>query len=102
MNHLRRISTRRLIALCALTLVVAIGGTAIAVATSGEGEKPKPQPLANAVHDAAIVKMRRKRSVHLVQNRCLSLTCLGSARALRNLGRNNRNRARIPAEQIGY
>lgn len=52
MNHLRRISTRRLIALCALTLVVAIGGTAIAVATSGEGEKPKPQPLANAVHDA--------------------------------------------------
>ncbi len=52
MNYLRRISTRRLLALCALTLVVVIGGTAVAVATSSDGETPQPQPLANAVHDA--------------------------------------------------
>lgn len=52
MNYLRRISTRRLLTLCALTLVVAIGATAVAVATSGDGPKPEPKPLANAVHDA--------------------------------------------------
>ena len=52
MTFLRRISTRRLLTLCALTLVVAIGATAVAVATSGDGPKPEPKPLANAVHDA--------------------------------------------------
>ncbi len=52
MNHLRRISTRRLLTLCALTLVVAIGATAVAVATSGGGPTPQPKPLAKAVHDA--------------------------------------------------
>jgi len=52
LNYLRRISTRRLLTLCALTLVVAIGATAVAVATSGDGPKPEPKPLANAVHDA--------------------------------------------------
>ena len=52
MTFLRRISTRRLLTLCALTLVVAIGATAVAVATSGEGSKPEPKPLASAVHEA--------------------------------------------------
>jgi outer membrane lipoprotein-sorting protein len=49
---LRRISTRRLLALCAVTVVAAIGVTAVAMATSGGGPKPAPKPLANAVHDA--------------------------------------------------
>ena len=52
MNYLRRISTRRLLTLCALTLLVAVGITAVAVATSGDGPKPEPKPLAEAVHDA--------------------------------------------------
>lgn len=52
MTYLRRISTRRLLTLCALTLVVAIGATAVAVATSSDGPKPEPKPLANAVHEA--------------------------------------------------
>lgn len=52
MTALRRISTRRLIALCAVTAIVAIGITAVAMATSGGGPKPAPKPLANAVHDA--------------------------------------------------
>jgi outer membrane lipoprotein-sorting protein len=47
LTFLRRISTRKLIALCALTLVVVIGGATVAVATSGGGPE-----LANAVHDA--------------------------------------------------
>jgi outer membrane lipoprotein-sorting protein len=49
---LRRISTRRLLALCAVTVVAAIGVTAVAMATSGGGPKPAPKPLANAVQDA--------------------------------------------------
>ncbi|MBS1887854.1 MAG: hypothetical protein JSU06_11770 [Actinobacteria bacterium] len=52
MNFLRRISTRRLIAICALALVLVIGGTTVALATSGGGPKPPAKPLANAVHDA--------------------------------------------------
>ncbi|HEY2478215.1 MAG TPA: hypothetical protein VGI17_05745 [Solirubrobacterales bacterium] len=52
MTYLRRISTRRLIAICALALVLVIGGTTVALATSGGGPKPPPKPLANAVHDA--------------------------------------------------
>lgn len=52
MNFLRRISTRRLLSICALALVIVIGGTAVALATSGSGEKPPAKPLANAVHDA--------------------------------------------------
>ena len=52
MTFLRRISTRRLLTLCALTLVVAIGATAVAVATSGDSPKPEPKPLAQAVHEA--------------------------------------------------
>jgi outer membrane lipoprotein-sorting protein len=49
---LRRISTRRLLVLCAVTAVVAIGVAAVAMAMSGGGPKPAPKPLADAVHDA--------------------------------------------------
>jgi outer membrane lipoprotein-sorting protein len=52
LNFLRSISTRRLLSICALALVIVIGGTAVALATSGGGPKPDPKPLANAVHDA--------------------------------------------------
>jgi outer membrane lipoprotein-sorting protein len=52
LNFLRRISTRRLLSICALALVLAIGGTAVALATSGGGPKPPAKSLANAVHDA--------------------------------------------------
>ncbi len=52
MNFLRRISTRRLLSICALALVIVIGGTAVALATSGSDPKPPAKPLANAVHDA--------------------------------------------------
>lgn len=52
MTFLRRISTRRLLSICALALVIVIGGTAVALATSGGGPKPPAKPLANAVHDA--------------------------------------------------
>lgn len=53
MTFLRRISTRRLLSICALALVIVIGGTAVALATTaGDGPKPPAKPLANAVHDA--------------------------------------------------
>lgn len=53
MSALRRISTRRLLLICALSLAVAVGATAAALAaTGGSGPKPPPKPLANAVHDA--------------------------------------------------
>lgn len=52
MTALRRISTRRLLALCAVTVVAAISVTAVAMAMSGGGPKPAPKPLANAVQDA--------------------------------------------------
>jgi outer membrane lipoprotein-sorting protein len=52
LTFLRRISTRRLLSICALALVIVIGGTAVALATSGGGPKPPAKPLANAVHDA--------------------------------------------------
>jgi outer membrane lipoprotein-sorting protein len=52
LSALRRISTRRLIALCAVTAAAVIGVVAVAAAMSGGGPKPAPKPLANAVHDA--------------------------------------------------
>ena len=52
MNFLRRISTRRLLSICALALVIVIGGTTVALATSGSDPKPPAKPLADAVHDA--------------------------------------------------
>jgi outer membrane lipoprotein-sorting protein len=51
-KHLRRISTRRLLALCAATVAVGAGATAIAMAASGGGPKPPAEPLPVAVHDA--------------------------------------------------
>jgi outer membrane lipoprotein-sorting protein len=52
LNFLRRISTRRLLSICALALVIVIGGTTVALATSGSDPKPAPKPLADAVHEA--------------------------------------------------
>lgn len=52
MSALRRISTRRLLAICAITVAAAIGVTAAATAMTGGGPKPQPKPLASAVHDA--------------------------------------------------
>ena len=53
MSALRRISTRHLLAICAVTVLAAIGVTAVAMAMGGGGPKPPPKPLAHAVHDAA-------------------------------------------------
>lgn len=52
MPFLRRVSTRRLLALCAAVLAVAVGGTALAIAASSGGPVPQRKPLANAVHAA--------------------------------------------------
>jgi outer membrane lipoprotein-sorting protein len=52
LTFLRRISTRRLIAVCALALTLVIAGAAVALATSGGGPKPPAKSLASAVHDA--------------------------------------------------
>ncbi|HET8567242.1 MAG TPA: hypothetical protein VFL77_12320 [Solirubrobacterales bacterium] len=52
MSALRRISTRRLLAICTITVLVAVGVTAVAMAMGGSGPKPPPKPLANAVRDA--------------------------------------------------
>ena len=52
MSALRRISTRRLLAICAITVAAAIGVTAVAMAMGSGGSKPPLKPLANAVHDA--------------------------------------------------
>ncbi|MGE5407628.1 MAG: LolA family protein [Syntrophothermus sp.] len=52
MSALRRVSTRRLLAVCALTVAAAIGITAGALATTGGGPEPAPKPLAKAVQDA--------------------------------------------------
>jgi hypothetical protein len=52
MSHLRRLSTRSLIAITAAAVIVAAGGAAIAVAARGGGPTPPPKPLDQAVHDA--------------------------------------------------
>ena len=52
MSYLRRISTRRLLALSAGVLVVGVATAAIALAATGGGPTPPPKPLPNAVHDA--------------------------------------------------
>ena len=51
-KFLRRISTRRLIALCAATVGVAVGAAALAMAATGGGPKPPAEPLPVAIHDA--------------------------------------------------
>jgi outer membrane lipoprotein-sorting protein len=50
MKYLRTVSTRRLLALIAASLVIVAGGTAIAVAASGTGPVPPAEPLAQAIH----------------------------------------------------
>lgn len=50
-NHLRSLPIGRLLLLCAATLLLGIGGTALALAVGG-GPTPPPEPLANAIHDA--------------------------------------------------
>jgi outer membrane lipoprotein-sorting protein len=52
MRFLRRISTRRLLALCAAVLAIAIGSAAGAMAMAGAGPKPAPESLPVAVHNA--------------------------------------------------
>ena len=52
MRFLRRISTRRLLALCAGIVVLATAGAAIALAATGGGLTPSPKPLAQAIRDA--------------------------------------------------
>jgi len=52
MRFLRRISTRRLLALCAAIVAVAAAGAAIALAAGGGAPTPLPKPLAQAIHDA--------------------------------------------------
>ena len=52
MKYLRRISTRRLLALCVATVAVGVGATALAMAATGGGPKPPAEPLPVAVHDA--------------------------------------------------
>src|SRR4051812_1046188 len=52
MSFLRTVSSRRLLALVAGVLAVAVAGTAIALAASGGGPVPPRKRLAVAVHDA--------------------------------------------------
>lgn len=52
MAFLRTVSTSRLLALIAVCVVVAGGGTAIAVAATSSGPVPKDESLAQAVHGA--------------------------------------------------
>jgi outer membrane lipoprotein-sorting protein len=53
MSFLRRITTHRLLALCAgMVAILAGGAAAIALAAGGSGQKPPAKPLAQAVHDA--------------------------------------------------
>ena len=52
MKYLRRISTRRLLALCAATVAFGVGAVALAMAATGGGPKPPAEPLPVAVHDA--------------------------------------------------
>ena len=56
MSYLRRISTRRLLAICAAVVVAAGGLAAIALAATSGGPKPPPKPLAQALRDALAAK----------------------------------------------
>jgi hypothetical protein len=52
MSYLRKVSTGRLLVLCAAVLLAAGAVTALALAATGSGPKPPPKPLAQAVEDA--------------------------------------------------
>lgn len=73
-KFLRRISTRRLVALFAATVGVAVGAGALAMAATGGGSKPPSEPLPVAVHDALAapgaqgVSGRLQFTDHLVNN----------------------------------
>ena len=54
MKHLRTLSTRSLIALCAAVAILVVGGTTIAVAARGTGPTPPAKPLAQAIHDGLV------------------------------------------------
>src|SRR3954451_7964864 len=56
MTFLRRISTRKLLALCAAVGVFVIGATVVAIAATGGGPKPPPKRLPVAIHDALAAK----------------------------------------------
>jgi outer membrane lipoprotein-sorting protein len=55
MNLLRRMSTLRLIAVCATVTAIALAA-GIAVARGRSGPKPPPRPLAQAIHSALVAK----------------------------------------------
>ena len=53
MKLLRTLSTRTLISLIAVVVLLAVGGTALALAAGGSGgPTPPPKPLDRAIHDA--------------------------------------------------
>ena len=64
-KFLRRIPTRRLIALCAATVGVAVGAAALAMAATGGGPKPSPESLPVAVHEALTAPGVQGASGHL-------------------------------------
>jgi outer membrane lipoprotein-sorting protein len=73
-RFLRRISTGRLLALCAATVGIVAGATALATATTGGGPKPPAESLPVAVHDALTapqvqgVSGRLQFTDHLISN----------------------------------
>jgi outer membrane lipoprotein-sorting protein len=73
-TFLRRISTGRLLALCAATVAVAVGAAALAMAATGSEPKPPPESLPVAVHDALTapqvegVSGRLQFTDHLISN----------------------------------
>jgi outer membrane lipoprotein-sorting protein len=56
MTLLRRISTGKLLALCAGVVVLVIGATVAAIAATGGGAKPPAKRLPVAIHDALAAK----------------------------------------------
>jgi hypothetical protein len=52
-NLLRRLSTARLLALCAAVVMVGLATVAVAGAVSADPQPPPAKPLAEAIHDAA-------------------------------------------------
>lgn len=52
MKLLRTLPTRTLIAVLAVVVILAAGGTALGLAARGGGPKPAPKPLDRAIHDA--------------------------------------------------
>ena len=53
MSFFRRVSTARLLALCAAAVALVLACVAVAAAVSSDPSPPPPKPLAQAIHDAA-------------------------------------------------